>query len=53
MEQLYTLNEIAEKLKVSRLTLSRWEKKGQLKVIRVNGHPRVTESEFKRLLKGE
>lgn len=53
MEKLYTLDELSEILKVSRLTLTRWEKKGKLKVIRINGTIRIRQSEIDRLMKGE
>jgi excisionase family DNA binding protein len=53
LEQLYTFKEVAELLKVTRITLERWEKQGILKTVRINNKPRVKESELKRLMKGE
>ena len=53
MEQLYTFREVIKLLKIERTTLYRWEKEGKLKVVRINGKPRVPESELKRLMKGE
>ena len=52
METLYTLEEVSKILKVARITLERWEKTNKLNVIRINGHPRVKQSELERLLKG-
>lgn len=53
MEQLYTFDEVAKLLKVTRKTLERWEKKNIIKVVRINNKPRIAESELKRLTKGE
>ena len=53
MEKLYTLEEVSNILKVARITLERWEKANKIEVIRINGHPRVKESELQRLMRGE
>lgn len=53
MEQLYTIKELVKILKVDRTTIYRWEKEGKINLIRINGRTRATESELKRLMKGE
>lgn len=53
MEKLYTFDEVAKYLKVTRQTLYNWEKQGILKTVRINNKPRVKESELQRLMKGE
>lgn len=50
MEQCYRLQDVASKLAITRRTLYRWIDTGQLNVVRINGHPRVTESELQRLM---
>jgi len=51
---IYTLKETAEILKVAVLTLKRWEKRGDLKCIRINrrGDRRVSQEEIDRILTG-
>ena len=53
MEKLYKYSEVAELLSVTRHTVERWAREGKLNVVRINGNPRVAESELKRLMKGE
>lgn len=53
MEQLYAIKDLVQLLRVNKTTIYRWEKEGKLKFVRINGKPRVTESELKRLMKGE
>ena len=48
-----SFKEVAELLKVTRITLERWEKQGIIKTVRINNKPRVKESELQRLMKGE
>ena len=49
MEKMYTLTQASEFLSCSIRTLYRWEKKGLIKILNVNGNRRVKESEIKRL----
>jgi putative resolvase len=49
MENLYTLQESADYLKVHYSTVYRWVQSGQLKANKVGNHWRVPESELKRL----
>lgn len=45
--KLYTINEIAELMKVNRNTVSRWIKNGQLKAIKINEkNVRISEKQF-------
>ncbi len=50
MEQCYKLKDVASKLAITRRTLYRWIDTGQLNIVRINGHPRVLESELQRLV---
>lgn len=49
MEKLYTITAAAKELYVSRPTIYKWIKRGQLKLLRINGIPKIKESEIKRL----
>jgi len=49
MEKLYNITETAKALCLSRNTIYKWIKKGQIAVINMNGLTRVKESEIKRL----
>ena len=49
MEKLYTINEVCEKLKVTRRTIERWRREKLINVLNINGSLRVKESELKRL----
>ena len=53
MEQLYRVPDVAKKLSVSRRTLDRWIADGKIKAVRINGLPRITESELKKFIKEE
>lgn len=51
---VYTIDEVAEMLKVTRDAIYKWEKKGAIKIVRLGGTcPRITEEELQRFLKGE
>ncbi|MBT1279310.1 helix-turn-helix domain-containing protein [Thermoanaerobacter sp. CM-CNRG TB177] len=50
MEKLYTPEELAELLKVSRETVYNWLRSGKLKGIKVVNFWRIPESELNRLL---
>lgn len=50
---LYTLEEAAELLRVSKETIRRWDKSGKIHCIRLpNGYRRVPVSEISRITKG-
>jgi excisionase family DNA binding protein len=49
MKKLYNISETAKELCVSRPTIYKWIKKGQLKTINLNGLTRVKDTEIKRL----
>lgn len=51
MEKYYNITEAAELLSVARFTIYRWNKKGKIKIVTINGNPRIAESELKRLIK--
>ena len=53
MEKLFTINEVAKLLKVTRQTIYNWENEGKIHFNRVNGLPRISESELKRIVRGE
>jgi len=51
MEKLYTPEEVAEMLKVEKMSIYRWIKKGIIKSTKINGKViRIKESEIKKLL---
>ena len=52
MEQLYTPEEVAENLKVTRKTIYNWIHEGKLQAVKVGHFWRISETELKRLLKG-
>ena len=52
MEKLYTPEEVAVNLKVSRKTIYNWIQEGRLKAIKIGHFWRISESELNRLLKG-
>ena len=49
MEKIYTLSQASEFLCCSVRTLYRWEKRGLIKILNINGNRRISESEIKRL----
>lgn len=51
MEKYYKITEAAELLSVARFTIYRWKKEGKIKVVTINGNPRIAESELKKLVK--
>jgi len=53
MEKLYTPEEVAVNLKVSRKTIYNWIQEGRLKAVKIGHFWRISESELNRLLKGE
>ena len=44
-KELLTIDEVCEMLKVSKMTLHRWDKNGVLKKIEVGGHRRYSRSD--------
>lgn len=53
MEKQYTIKESCSILGVTKKTIYNWEKQGKIRFNRVNGLPRIAESELKRIVKGE
>lgn len=53
MEKTYTLKELEEILKVSRITLYRYINAGKLKAFKLNSEWRVKESDLIKYLGGE
>lgn len=53
MEKLYTPEEVAVNLKVSRKTIYNWIQEGRLRAVKIGHFWRISESELNRLLKGE
>ncbi len=52
-DRLYTLDEAAEFLRVSKETIRRWDRTGKIHCIRLpNGYRRVPASEISRITKG-
>lgn len=50
MEQYYTLQEVAEKLKLNVRTLYKWIRESKLNAVKLGDVWRIPESELKRLL---
>jgi excisionase family DNA binding protein len=53
MEELFTPQEVAQKLKIDMSTVYRWIREGRLKAVKIGHFWRVSESELSRLLKGD
>jgi excisionase family DNA binding protein len=53
MEDYYTPQEVADKLKVNTRTLYRWIHEGKLKAVKVGELWRISETELSRILRGE
>lgn len=53
MEKQYTIKEVCVLLGITRQSLYNWEKCGKIHFTRVNGLPRISESELKRIVKEE
>jgi len=53
MEKMYTINETAELIKVSKFTIRNWITNGVIKSVKIGGAVRINESEIVRLQKGE
>lgn len=49
MEKYYKITEAAEILSVTKTTINNWRSQGKIKVVKINGRPRIAESELKRL----
>ncbi len=50
MEKFYTTVEVAELLKVTRLTVTNWIKAGKLKAAKIGTSWRITESDLKQFI---
>lgn len=53
MEELITTTELLKILKISKITLYDWIKKGKVKCIRIGKEYRFDKKELDRLMKGE
>lgn len=54
MDNLYTVEEVAEKFKVNHRTVRKWIRDGKIKAIKICGYSvRITESEILRILEQE
>jgi excisionase family DNA binding protein len=53
MEELFTPQEVAQKLKIDMSTVYRWIREGHLKAVKIGHFWRISESELNRLLKGD
>ena len=53
MEELFTPQEVAQKLKIDMSTVYRWIREGRLKAVKMGHFWRISESELNRLLKGD
>lgn len=53
MDEFYTPQEVADKLKVNIRTLYRWIREGKLKAIKVGELWRISETELNKLLQGD
>lgn len=51
MEKFYKPSEVAEMLSITLTTVNRWRKSGKINTVMVNGRPRISESEIKRIVK--
>lgn len=51
MEKQYTIKETCKILGVTRQCIYHWEKLGKINFSRVNGLPRIPESELRRIVK--
>jgi excisionase family DNA binding protein len=52
MEEHFTPQEVAKKLKIDMSTVYRWIREGRLKAVKIGHFWRISESELQRLLKG-
>jgi excisionase family DNA binding protein len=50
-ERYFTVEEVAERLKVSHMTVYRWIKAGKLGAYKIGGGFRITEGDIERFLK--
>lgn len=53
MDNFYTPQEVADKLKVNIRTIYRWIREGKLKAVKVGELWRISEKELYKLLQGE
>lgn len=50
MPDFYLVEELAEKLRVNRMTIYRWIKAGRLTASKLGKHYRITKAEFDRFI---
>lgn len=48
--QYYKITEVAKMFSVTRKTIYNWIESGVLKIVRINGKPRISEEECKRII---
>ncbi|MCM1567811.1 MAG: helix-turn-helix domain-containing protein [Dehalobacter sp.] len=53
MDNFYTPQEVADKLKVNIRTLYRWIREGKLKAVKIGELWRISETELNKLLQGD
>jgi len=53
MENYYTPQEVASKLKINIRTLYRWMREGKINAVKIGNIWRISEIELNRVLKGE
>lgn len=51
LENMYTIKEVMEILKVSRITITTWIKKGKIKALKVDKIVRIPQSEIEKYIK--
>ena len=50
MEEMYTVHEVMEILKVSESTVRRWLSQGKMDFVKIMGNTRITKGELERLI---
>ena len=53
MDKLFTVQETADLLKVSRDTIYKWIKANKIRAMRFEGITRITETQILKIMKGE
>jgi excisionase family DNA binding protein len=53
MEEYFTIDEVMEKIKVSRQTVYNWMNSGKLKYLKIGKLVRIKEEDLKRFIEGK
>ncbi len=53
MEKLYSVKEVANLLSMAEVTVRQWIQHGKLKSVKIGNSRRISETEVKRIMKGE